>query len=88
MGACGDTGCGDRGCDDDAGAEGQRFRAGRLGAAAAAAQAQDALVSAEDVGGGDTEEGADWKLEFRKSKGQNVGGLVGGDGPANASPRC
>lgn len=66
-----------------------RFRAGRLGGAAAAARAQDALVFAEDVGGGDTEEGADWKLEFRKSKGQNVGDLVGGDGPANAkSPQC
>lgn len=57
MGVCGDTGCGDRGSNDDAGAEGQRSRAGRLGGAAAAAQAQDALVSAEDVGGGDAEEG-------------------------------
>lgn len=88
MGVCGDTGCGDRGSDDDEGTEGQRSRAGRLLGAAAAAQAQDALVSGEDMGGGDTEEGAHWKLEFGKSRGQNVGDLAGGDDPANVSPQC
>ena len=30
------------------------------------------------MGGGDTEEWAQWKLEFGKSKGQNAGDLAGG----------
>lgn len=54
---CGDTGCGDRGFMTMWAPRDRRLGSRRLGGAAAAAQAQDALAPAEDVGGGDERRG-------------------------------